>query len=222
MRRWLLALGLTALSAASGLAADGSRAFVDLEDWIRRTDVRSGLAIEPLLGKPAVDGSGRTLGTIADVLFGPRGEALALIVRSAGGNGPAAYGWRRVQAAPDGGSVRIGGSGGPDRIPIPAKGDTRAPRPFLARELIGDRAQFNTSTTFGAIRDLVVSRNGMLQAMWIQIFHNPIRTGGTYPFPFYPYGPGVNFRPAAYFYPLPYNGPRVGRYVERYPQLARR
>ena len=214
----LFALAVLLIAATPAFAAYGQR-YIDLERWDRRP-VDSGLAFRPIVNAPVLDEGGRLVGNVADIQFTPDGRAQALIVRNAL-NELGAYAWNRISIAPGEQAVRVRGNGAPDPIVLARPGTSGQIRPFLASELIGDRARFDDiTTTFGFVRDIVVSQNGALDALIVQTMKRPAGVGGSYAFPFYGYG-GYNFKfqPASSFVAFPYNQKRVIRYVQRARQV---
>lgn len=222
-RRAPLLLLIAALALAPGFAATGWAAtgwrdpVVDLESW-NIQPVLAGLPVKPLIGKPAIDAQNRQVGTVADVLFSARGYAAALIVRTP--DGVAAYDWRRIGVPAGAQSVRIAGAAGPDRIALPPRAPSPAPRPFFATELIGDHVQLDNKNSFGFVVDTVLGADGRLLALSVRVLKGPgLRSPiGIFPFPFYGYQI-AGFDPAFARYELPYNGERVYRYLTRYPLL---
>jgi hypothetical protein len=190
---------------------------VDLESWDIRP-ILAGLPVQELIGKPVIDAARRQIGTVADVLFAPSGQVMALVVKTP--TGIAAYDWRRVGVTPNAQSAWIEGASGPDPIPLPAKAATGKPRPFFASELLGDRARLDDARSIGIVRGVILTADGRLSALAVYLLKGPdIRSPtGIFPFPFYGYQL-PRFDPAYGYYEMPYNGERVYRYATRYPLL---
>ena len=198
-------LALPALTTAQ--EQDRAQEAIDLSQWDTEA-LYQGWRAEELMDTEVRGTAGEELGEVEDILFGPEGEVVAVIVEGGGfwdiGDTHFRVPWEDVEIAP-----------GMEYVTVPVTEETldqysvfgegwdaqETPRLWRASELIDDYASLTDVMAYGVVDDIIISREGEITAVIVAPDVAYGRTGPrAYPYYGYDYG----FDPAANLYSLPY------------------
>jgi sporulation protein YlmC with PRC-barrel domain len=185
---------------------------VDIRTW--KLDPADGWSVRTLVGKPVRGPGGEEVGEVESIVFGPEGKVLKLILSTGG-----ILGIGDKNLAVKFSDVRIGPDYDYVTTPITAasvekfglfdgvaeKSGDVGPRQWRSSELIGDYVQLKEGIRYAYVRDLIVSKEGQLQAVIVSpdVGYSP-GLRGYYAYPFYGYGHGYGWNPGNAYYDLPY------------------
>jgi len=183
---------------------------VDIRTW--KLDPATGWSVRTLVGKKVRGPSGEEVGEVENIVFGPEGKVVKLILSTGGilgiGDKNLAVKWSDVTVGPNYDYVttpitaesveKYGLFDG-----VPKKSGAVGPRQWRSSELIGDEVQLKEGVRYASVRDLIVSKEGQLQAVIVSPDVGYARgMRGYYAYPFHGYGYGWN--PRNPHYNLPY------------------
>ena len=219
-----LAVGLRADFAGPAIAAADKPAktidikAVNLHTW--KLDPATGWSVKKLIGKKVKSSKGEDVAEVDNIVFGPDGKVRQLIVSTLGilgfGEKNLAVNWSDVTVGPAYEYVttpitaesvkKYGLFDG-----IPKSSGPIAPRDWRSSELIGNYVNLKDNVHYAYVRDLIVSKDGQLQAVIVSpdvgYDHG---VGGYFAYPFYGfehahgYGHRYGWNPGDPYYNLPY------------------
>lgn len=185
---------------------------VDIRTW--KLDPVGGWSVRELVGKKVRGPGGEEVGEVENIVFGPEGKVVKLILATGGilgiGDKNLAVKWSDVKVGPGYDYVttpitaesveKFGLFDG-----IPEKSGAVGPRQWRSSELIGDEVRLKESVRYASVRDLIVSKEGQLQAVIVSPDIGYARSmRGYYAYPFYGYGYASGWNPRNPYYNLPY------------------
>ena len=207
---------MIALTAALTLLAGAASAAkaIDIRTWSLDPEGRGGWSVKKLIGTKAFGPNRKEIGKVGNVIFDPGGKVLELIVDTGGLLGfdetPLAVNWKDVKIGPDIDYVNTPITvesldkyglfdGMPDKVAIGA-------RQWRATELMGDYVNLQGGAHYGFVRDLIISKEGVLKAVIVRPDVSYDHTNGYYAYPYYGYGMGYDYtwNPGNNYYELPY------------------
>lgn len=207
---------ITAFTAALTLLVGAAVAAdkIDIGTWTLDQAGRDGWSVKKLIGTKAFGPNRKEIGKVENVIFSPEGNVRELIVDTGGFLGfdetPLAVNWTDVKIGPDIDYVNTPITveslkkyglfdGMPDKVAI-------GPREWRATELIGDYVNLQGAARYGSVRDLIISRTGLLKAVIIKPDVGWGRRDGYYAYPYYGYGMGYDYawNPGNDYYDLPF------------------
>jgi len=190
----------------------------DMHKW--RADSTPGWSVRKLIGKTVKSAKGEDVGQVDNIVFTPAGKVRQMIVSTNGflgfGEKNLAVKWSDVSIGPDNAYVTT---------PITAESAKKyglfdgfakssgpvAPRDWRSSELIGNYVNLKGDVHYGYVRDLVVSKDGQLEAVIVSAdVGYAYGAGGYYAYPFYGYPHGLGYghrngwNPGDQYYNLPY------------------
>ena len=195
---------------------------VDLHTW--KVDPGTGWSVKKLIGKKVKSAKGEDVAEVDNIVFGPDGKVQQLIVSTFGvlgfGEKNLAVNWSDVTVGPNYEYVTT---------PITAESVKKyglfdgiakssgpiAPRDWRSSELIGSYVNLKSNVHYAYVRDLIVSKEGQLQALIVSPdvgYHHDAGgyADGYYAYPFYGYQHGYGYghhagwNPGDPSYNLPY------------------
>jgi sporulation protein YlmC with PRC-barrel domain len=196
---------------------------VDMHKWM--ADSTTGWSVRKLIGKTVKSPKGDDVGEIDNIVFTPEGKVRQLIVSTHGflgfGEKNLAVNWSDVTLGPGNADVtapitaesveKYGLFDG-----FPKSSGPVAPRDWRSSELIGSYANLKGDVHYGYVRDLIVSKDGQLQAVIVSADvgyghgSGVLHAGGYYAYPFYGYPHGLGYghrngwNPGDQYFNLPY------------------
>jgi sporulation protein YlmC with PRC-barrel domain len=185
---------------------------VDIRTW--KLDPAAGWSVRTLIGKNVRGPSGEEVGEVENIVFGPEGKVVKLILSTGGilgiGDKNLAVKWSDVKIGPGYDYVttpitaesveKFGLFDG-----VPEKSGAVGPRQWRSSELIGDEVRLKEGVRYASVRDLIVSKEGQLQAVIVSPDVGYARgMRGYYAYPFYGYSYGYGWNPRNPHYNLPY------------------
>jgi len=207
---------LITLSAALTLVVSTASAAtaIDIRTWALDQEGRDGWSVKKLIGTKAFGPNRKEIGKVENVIFGPKGKALKLIVETGGLLGfdetPLAVDWKDVKIGPGLDYVNTPITveslekyglfdGMPGKVAI-------GQRQWRATELIGDYVNLQGGANYGYVRDLIISKDGDIKAVIVRPDVGYGRMGGYYAYPYYGYGMGYDYawNPGNDYYELPF------------------
>ncbi|MEO7698744.1 MAG: PRC-barrel domain-containing protein [Opitutus sp.] len=223
-----MALLVLAGFAAPAIAASNEQAAkvdihtVDMHKW--KADSTTGWSVKKLIGKTVKSSKGEDVGEVDNIVFTPDGKVRQLIVSTHGflgfGEKNLAVNWSDTTMGP--GNVSV-------TTPITAESVKKyglfdgfakssgpiAPRDWRSSELIGNYVNLKGNVHYGYVRDLIVAKDGQLQAVIVSAdvgyaYGAHGYAGEYYAYPFYghPHGLGYGhhdgWNPGDQYYNLPY------------------
>ena len=195
---------------------------VDIHTW--KLDPENGWSVKKLLGKKVKSAKGEDVAEVDNIVFGPDGKVRQLIVSTLG-----VLGFGEKNLAVNWSDVTVGPGYEYVTTPITAESVKKyglfdgfakssgpiAPRDWRSSELIGNYVNLKGNVHYGYVRDLIVSKDGQLQAVIISPdvgYEHGLGgyEGGYYAYPFYGYQYGHGYghhqgwNPGDRSYNLPY------------------
>lgn len=206
-----VAIAVPASAAPDQTAKTVDVATVDIHTW--KLDPATGWSVKKLLGKKVKSAQGEDVGEVDNIIFGPDGDLRKLIVSTGGflgiGEKNLAVKWTDVKLGPGYEYVttpithesvqKYGLFDG-----IPKSSGPLAPREWRSTELIGAYVYLKANVHYAYVRDLIVGKDGQLQAVIVSpdvgYAHG---VGGYYAYPFFG-SHHHGWHPAHGHYTLPY------------------
>lgn len=184
------------------------RTMSDSRTLVSQAQLRDGLSVERLLNMDVRGRNNNLIGEIDNVLVNAQGEVTAVVVDSGGfvniGETHFRVPWNQVNIAPgmEYASVPVA-EDNIQNFSLFNEGVRTGPREWRVTELIDDYAALNDGVHYGVVQDLIVDRNGKLQA--VVVGSRAMFGANYYAFPFR----AQAFDPALDSYTLPYNRNQV-------------
>jgi sporulation protein YlmC with PRC-barrel domain len=195
---------------------------VDMHKW--KADSTTGWSVRKLIGKTVKSAKGEDVGEVDNIVFTPEGKVRQLIVST---NGFLGFGEKNLAVIWS--DVTIGPGNAYVITPITAESVKKyglfdgfpkssgpiVPRDWRASELIRSYVTLKGNVHYGYVRDLIVSKDGQLQAVIVSAdvsygYGSGGYAGDYYAYPFYGYPHGLGYghhngwNPGDQYYNLPY------------------
>jgi sporulation protein YlmC with PRC-barrel domain len=195
---------------------------VDMHKW--KPDSTPGWSVRKLIGKTVKSSKGEDVGEVDNIVLTPDGKVSQLIVSTHG-----FVGFGEKNLAVKWSDVIIGPGNAYVTTPITAESVKKyglfdgiakssgpiVPRDWRSSELIGTYVNLKGNVHYGYVRDLIVSKDGQLQAVIVSTDVSYAHgagghAGGYYAYPFYGYPHGLGYghrngwNPGDQYYNLPY------------------
>ncbi len=201
-----LALLIAGPTIAASESAQGSQSnqTIDIARW-DNSAIYDGLSARNLLDEDAMGPGGEEIGEVEDFIIGKDGMVKAVVIEGGGfldiGDTHVRVQWDKVSDVTSEGltvpltddAMDSGDLANIDDLP-PDAGN------FRVRELIGDTVQTSDFGMYGYIRDVIMTKEGKVQAVLVQADYNTYGVGGWRAMP---YSAGY-YDPSAPYYTTPY------------------
>lgn len=203
------------------ISAGADVEFIKLDNWsYDKLYELGGMRADRLMKSSVYSTGGEEIGSVANIIIGENNRAVALIAQVGGlwgiGDTPIAVPWEDVEVAGDRITVPVTEdnveryrlfdnkhiTGRNLRQTVKVEEDVETgPRTWKLTSLLNDYATLNGGVGYGYVNDVVLSKDGVIQAV---IIESATRYGiGPYAYPFYGYDQQWN--PAFETFELPYN-----------------
>ncbi|MDX1655335.1 MAG: PRC-barrel domain-containing protein, partial [Candidatus Competibacteraceae bacterium] len=200
-----LTLGLSLPILATAQTAEGpGQQYISLTDWDTGI-LYQGWRAENLIDTEVQGIGGEEIGEVEDILFGPDGNVVGVIIEGGGfwdiGDTHFRVAWEDLDIGPALSQVTIPMTEETveDYSVFEGWDDRETARFWRASDLIGDYASLTDVATYGMVDDLIISREGNLEAV---IVTADVEYGATGPYAYPYYGYDYGFDPAADVYEL--------------------
>jgi hypothetical protein len=195
----------------------------DMHKWMPDS-APGGWSVRKLIGKTVKSAKGEDVGEVDNIVFTPVGKVRQLIVSTHG-----FLGFGEKNLAVNWSDVTIGPGNAYVTTPITAESVKKyglfdgfpkssgpiAPRDWRSSELIGNYVNLKGNVHYGYVRDLIVSKDGQLDAVIVNADEGHMHgeygyAEGFYAYPFYGYPHGLGYghhdgwHPGDQYYNLPY------------------
>lgn len=190
----------------SGTQNKNSEDRIDITTW-NYSDLYQGWSVENFLDADVYDEDGEEIGEVEDLIVNPDGKVERLVIEAGGfldiGDAHFTYPWQDANIAS---LDRVEVQFDQDNIEDYSlfgniEGEPAGPRNWRITELMNDYAALDEGVRYGWVDDVIISRQGEIQAVVVQ----PDVTygvGGPYAWPYY--GFDYAFDPGQNYYELPY------------------